>query len=139
MTAPDRQRIRESFEAIRPMSAPVALLFYGRLFALAPAARRLFHNDMRLQGQKLMDMLAAIVAAADDLEAIRPRLEDLGRRHAGYGVQPEQYQILTEALMWAFAQALGPDFDDPTRTAWTRLLDHVNTVMLDAAAAKTAP
>jgi hypothetical protein len=28
-----------------------ALLFYGRLFELDPSARRLFHNDLAVQGR----------------------------------------------------------------------------------------
>ena len=52
MTPDQKRRIRESFDVVRQMSAPTAMLFYGRLFQLEPAARKLFHNDLAAQGKK---------------------------------------------------------------------------------------
>ena len=37
--------------------------------------------------------------------------------HASYGVLPAQYDSLIAALLWAFGQALGADFDARTREA----------------------
>jgi hemoglobin-like flavoprotein len=118
MTAEQRHLIRESFESLREDAEPLSLLFYGKLFELDPAARKLFHNDLALQGRKLMDMLASVVEALDDFQPMRARLAELGRRHGEYGVRPEQYDILTTALLWSIGHALGPSFDTPTREAW---------------------
>ena len=53
---PQQQRlIRESFPEIRPMSGPVSLLFYPRLFALDPSQRPMFRQDIEVHGRKLMD------------------------------------------------------------------------------------
>src|SRR6266851_2675018 len=119
MMTPDQCRLLESsFEALREQAHPVVLLFYGKLFELDPSARRLFHNDIALQGRKLMDMLGAVVESLDDFQPMRFRLAELGREHADYGVRPEQYETLTSALLWAIGQALEADFDAPTREAW---------------------
>src|SRR5262245_15780346 len=99
MTPEQRRLVRESFEVLRDQGGPVALLFYGRLFELDPAARRLFHNDLALQARKLVDTLDTIVQSLDRFDAIRPRLADLGRQHAGYGVRLEQYETVTTALL----------------------------------------
>ena len=93
-------------------------MFYGKLFELDPASRRLFHNDLVLQGRKVVDMLASVVESLDDFQPMRARLADLGRQHANFGVRPEQYDTLTAALLWSIGQALGPSFDVPTREAW---------------------
>ena len=37
------------------------------------------------------------------------------------------------ALLWAIGQALGPDFDRPTRDAWAPALGAVSTVMKEGA------
>jgi hemoglobin-like flavoprotein len=118
MTPAQRRLVRDSFESLREYAAPLALLFYGKLFELDPSARRLFHNDITLQGHKLMDTLAAVVEALDDFQPMQNRLAELGRKHAEYGVRPEQYETLTSALLWAIAQALEADFDPSTREAW---------------------
>jgi len=129
MTAEQRRLVRDSFEALRDQAGPVSLLFYGKLFELDPSARRLFHNDLVLQGRKLVDTLDTVTQSLDRFDEIRPRLADLGRLHAGFGVRPEQYETITKALVWALGQALGADFDRPTRDAWTIALDAVTAAM----------
>ena len=118
MTTTQRRLVRDSFESLREYSRELTLLFYGKLFESDPSARRLFHNDIALQGRKLMDMLAAVVESLDDFEPMRIRLGELGRKHATYGVRAEQYETLTSALLWAIAQSLEANFDAPTREAW---------------------
>jgi len=121
--------VRNSFDSLRDMSIPVALLFYGKLFEIDPAARPLFHIDLALQSQKLMDMLGAIVESLEDFDGMKVRLAELGRQHATYGVRHEQYETLTTALLWTLAQALGKDFDPPTRDAWKTALAAVSQAM----------
>src|SRR5262245_44672759 len=133
LTAADRRLIRTSFDALREQSEPLGLLFYGKLFELDPSARAMFHVDLREQVRKLMDMLAWIVQSLDDADAITGRLSELGRQHAGYGVRTDQYDTVTAALLFAFAQALGPDFDPATREAWRAALTAVSTAMQQGA------
>jgi nitric oxide dioxygenase len=133
MTSNQRQLVRQSFDALRDQAGPVSLLFYGKLFELDPSARRLFHIDLALQGRKIVDTLATVTESLDRFESIRPRLADLGRQHAGYGVRPEQYDTITTALLWAIGQALGADFDSPTREAWKLALTAVSAAMIAGA------
>src|SRR5215469_3733974 len=129
MTPAQRRLVRDSFELLREDARPLVLLFYGKLFEMDPAARRLFHNDIALQGQKLVDMLTQIVDALDDFQSMQVRLAELGRKHAGYGVRLDQYETLTSALLWAIAQALEGNFDPPTREAWSLAITSICTAM----------
>lgn len=129
MTPSECRLIRQTFPLLREYEVSLALLFYGKLFELDPGARKLFHNDLALQSQKLLDMLSSVVESLDNFETLRPRLTELGRKHAEYGVRPEQYETLTTALLWAFAQALGPDFDSPTREAWHHAIGTISKAM----------
>src|SRR5262249_14915704 len=132
MTAEQRRLVRDSFDVIQDQAEPVALLFYGKLFELDPSARRLFHIDLAVLGRKLVETLATVTQSLDSFEAIRPRLVNVGRQHAEYGVRPEQYDTVAVALLWAIGQALGPDFDGRTREAWTLALGAVCTAMKSA-------
>jgi nitric oxide dioxygenase len=127
--------VRDSFESVREYSDSVILLFYGRLFELAPEVRSLFKIEIREQARKLLEMLTAMVDGLDRFEEMRPLLAELGRRHAGYNVQPNHYQVLATALMWAFGQALGIKFSRETRSAWEQLLAEVSAAMLEGASA----
>jgi hemoglobin-like flavoprotein len=133
MTSHQRQLVRNSFEAVRDLSGPVALLFYGRLFELDPSARRLFRIDLAVQARKIVDTLATVIESLDRFDSIRPRLADLGHQHVGYGVRLEQYDTVSTALIWAIGQALGPDFDSATRDAWRLALAEVCAAMKEGA------
>jgi hemoglobin-like flavoprotein len=62
---------------------------------------------MAEQGDKLMAMIGTAVANLDRLDAIVPAVQNLGRRHATYGVQPSHYDTVAIALLWTLEQRLG--------------------------------
>lgn len=136
MTRDQRQLVRQSLDRLREEADPVTLLLYGKLFELDPSTRRLFHNDLAAQGRKLLDTLDAVAGSLDRFESVRPRLTELGRLHASYGVLPGHYETLVNALLWAFGQAMGPDFDARTREAWRLALQAVAAVMQEGAATR---
>jgi len=129
MTAHQIRLVRDSVDSLREDAAPFALLFYGKLFELDPGSRRLFHNDLAVQGRKVVDMLTSVAESLDDFQPMRARLADLGRKHAEYGVRLEQYDTLTTALLWSVGQALGASFDVPTREAWRLAINAICAVM----------
>jgi hemoglobin-like flavoprotein len=133
MTKRQIELVRESFEVIRGNSGPVAMLFYGRLFDLDPKLRQLFKTEMREQSRKLMDMLTSIVEHLDSLERVRPQLRELGNKHVGYGVRPEHYETVGSALLWAFGQALGREFQPEVRAAWLTAIHTISREMLSGA------
>ena len=133
MTPAQEDLVRDTFTTIQSMAGPLATLFYGRLFAYAPELRPMFKGDIREQGQKLMDMIGICVDGLGRLDQLHPQLRELGRRHAGYGTRPEHYPVVGKALLWSLGQALEYRFDDPTKQAWTALLDEIFREMLAGA------
>jgi len=93
-------------------------LFYGRLFDLDPSLRSMFHADMREQRVKLMQMLTVAVRGLDRLDTLVPAVRALGRRHAAYGVPPEQFDTVAAAVLWTLAQGLGDAFTPEVHDAW---------------------
>lgn len=134
MTPAQQDLIRDTFISVRTLAGPLASLFYGRLFALAPELRPMFKGDIREQGQKLMAMIEICVDSVSRLDELRPQLRELGRRHAGYGTQPAHYPLVGKALLWSLAQALEYRFEGATREAWIALLDEICREMLAGAA-----
>lgn len=126
--------VRASFERVAPIADHAAALFYDNLFLAQPALRALFRNiDMARQGEKLMQMIGAAVRLLDDPEALVPVLQRLGARHGGYGVQPQHYAAVGDALMKTLSQGLGEAFDAPTRNAWATMYGMVSRTMIEAA------
>ena len=129
MTAHQVLLVRSTLDALREDAEAFALLFYGKLFELDPASRRLFHNDLVLQGRKVIEMLTSVAESLNDFQPMRIRLAELGRKHAEIGVRPDQYDTLTTALLWSIAQALGANFDVPTRDAWRLAINAICAAM----------
>jgi hemoglobin-like flavoprotein len=69
----------------------------------------------------------------DDLDSIVPAVEDLGRRHVGYGVQDGHYETVGAALLWALEQALGEAWTAEAESAWTTAYGVLSGVMCGAA------
>jgi hemoglobin-like flavoprotein len=129
MTADQVRLVRDSLDALREDTEAFALLFYGKLFELDPGSRRLFHNDLAVQGRKVVDMLTSVAESLDNFEPMRARLAELGRKHGEFGVRPDQYETLTAAMLWSLGQALGSSFDVPTRDAWRLALNAIYVAM----------
>lgn len=134
MTPENQALVRESFAKVVPIAPQAAALFYDRLFQLDPGLRPLFTGDMREQGRKLMAMIATAVNNLDRLDTIAPAVQDLGRRHVAYGVQPEHYQTVGAALLWTLGQGLGDAFSPAVEAAWTEAYTILADVMKQAAA-----
>jgi len=135
MTARQKQMVRESFPVIQEVAGPLSQLFYGRLFELQPGLRPMFRHDLASQGRKLMEMLSVIVEHLDRLESLDPVLRELGRRHAGYGVLPQHYATVEQALLWSFGHAMEYEFDDELKGAWRAIITQVSEAMLAGAQA----
>jgi hemoglobin-like flavoprotein len=134
MTPTSQRLVRESFAKLAPDGIAAAAIFYDRLFALDPSLRALFKDDMAEQGRKLMSLIGMAVANLHQLETIVPAVQDLGRRHAGYGVAPSHYQTVAAALLWTLGLALGDDFNAETRDAWAECYTTLASMMQKAAA-----
>jgi hemoglobin-like flavoprotein len=117
MTPSDREILRASFAEIAVMPEVAGALFYERLFTINPDFRGLFKHDMRVQGMKLMAMLAVIVY--DDAEETLQAIHDMRHRHTGYGVKDADYDVVAECLLWMLEQVLADTFTPAVRNAWT--------------------
>lgn len=73
---------------------------------------------MIVQGQKLMSAIATVVDSLGDIDAVAPAARDLAKRHVAYGVRPEHYEIVGDALLWTLEQGLGDDFTPAVSAAW---------------------
>jgi len=135
----ERHIVQATWAQVAPNAPAVAALFYARLFELDPSLRALFaHADMREQGRKLTTMLTVAVNSLDRLEDLIPAVEALGRRHAGYGVRDEHYDIVGRALLDTLAAGLGAAFTPEARDAWSEVYAALAGVMRRAAGEQEA-
>jgi hemoglobin-like flavoprotein len=133
LTVAQKTLVQNSFAAIATIADDAAILFYEKLFELDPSLRPMFRGDMAEQRRKLMQMITAAVKGLDRLEQLVPVVQDLGRRHARYGVAESHYDTVGAALLWTLEMGLGKTFTAEMKEAWTAVYVLLATTMKDAA------
>ena len=132
VTAAQKQLVQTSFKLVEEKADIAADLFYQRLFDTAPELRSLFPEDLRDQKKKLMAALKVLVNTLDNPDKLIPILEDMGRKHKGYGVVEDHYVPVADALVWTLEEGLGAAFTEELRHAWTALYSAVASIMIEA-------
>lgn len=135
MTSDQAHIVQHTWRAAQRVRGTFAELFYGKLFALDPAVKPLFQDDPVEQGRNLTAMLSVAAAHLSRPEKIERALDQLGRRHAAYGVKPEHFAHAETALLFALEHALIDVFTPEVKAAWKAAFDHLSSRMLDAIAA----
>jgi hemoglobin-like flavoprotein len=130
--------VQSTFATIAPIADDAAVLFYQRLFEIDPTLRGMFRGDMADQRRKLMQMLSAAVKGLHRLDRLVPAVEDLGRRHATYGVTDEHYETVGAALLWTLEKGLGRAFTPEVKDAWASVYGLLASTMKNAAARELA-
>jgi nitric oxide dioxygenase len=136
MTPSQIKLVQDSFAKVAPISDQAAVIFYDRLFDVAPQVRAMFPTDMTEQRKKLMAMLAIVVGGLSNLESILPAASALAVRHVGYGAKAEHYPVVGAALLWTLEKGLGDAWTPEVADAWTTAYGTLSGYMIAQAYGK---
>jgi purine-binding chemotaxis protein CheW len=130
----DIDLLEASFAAVAPRGDELVEYFYDQLFDRYPEVVRLFENaDMQKQQGELLAVLTTVVGSLRTPDKLVSQLQQLGRRHVEYGVEPELYEAAGEVLLDSLAYVAGDDWNDDANQAWAEAYGVVSSVMIDAA------
>jgi hemoglobin-like flavoprotein len=107
--------------------------FYSKLFFDRPGLRKMFPSEMDAQYKKLLDMLNTIVMRIDRIDELAEEIVAMARRHEGYGVKPEHYEPVGEALIWTLKTGMGKEWNEELRDAWIKCYRMLANSMIAAA------
>jgi len=125
--------VQDSFTKVAAISEQAAVLFYDRLFEVAPAVKAMFPADLTEQRKKLMGTLAVVVNGLSNLESILPAASALAKRHVSYGAKPEHYPVVGGALLWTLEKGLGKAWTPEVAAAWTAAYGTLSGYMISEA------
>ena len=121
------KEIDETYEA-------QGVMLFKHVFTIAPDALPLFpfkdepdlynSEGLKKHGRNVMKHLDR---AINNWEAEKPKLEQLGKRHSGYGVHPPHFEVVGEALIKTLEQSLEWGFTAEVKQAYLHLwacIDH---------------
>jgi nitric oxide dioxygenase len=133
MTPDQVKLVQQSFAKVAPISEQAAVLFYDRLFEVAPSVQAMFPSDMTEQRKKLMATLAVVVNGLGNLESVLPAASALAKRHVNYGAKPEHYPVVGGALLWTLEKGLGEGWTPEVADAWTNAYGTLSDFMISEA------
>jgi nitric oxide dioxygenase len=139
MTPEQAGIVHSTWRAVLPVGDTFAELFYGRLFAVDPELRTLFTDDLVEQGRNLTAMLSVAAANLAKPERIKLALRQLGQRHVAYGVKPEHFRTVEDALLFALEHALIDVFTPEVKAAWQAAYAFLAATMLEAFTPAASP
>jgi hemoglobin-like flavoprotein len=134
------EALETSFDLVAPRGDDLVDRFYARLFATAPSFKPLFAGtDLQRQKAMLLATLVLLRKSLRNLDAIVPKLRDLGARHVAYGAEAAHYPVVGAVLIGAMAEIAGDAWEQRYADAWGEAFGVVAAVMLEGAAEAELP
>jgi hemoglobin-like flavoprotein len=131
--------VQSSFRHVLPIAEEAGLLFYERVFTLAPGTRALFDDEIGPQAKRTMAAVKTAVDGFGDHDVVGPFLAGLGARHVRHGVRHEHFDVVRMALLWTLEQGLGEGFTPAVRDAWVAAWDVIAGAMREGMRRVEAP
>ncbi|MEP7259313.1 MAG: globin domain-containing protein [Flavitalea sp.] len=127
--------VQKSWKIFRLISPDiVGDVFYSKLFLEMPSLKKMFRNPMEEQHKKLIDMLSMIVGRLHHIDDLANEIQELGKRHAGYGVKPSHYKLVGATLIWTLQQGIGQEWNDEIQDAWETCYETISEAMIASSA-----
>ena len=124
--------MRANFAKAAATGDEAPLYFYSHLFLSHPETRQLFPVSMAHQRDRLFAALGDVVARVDDLDALVPILQQLGRDHRKFGTVAAHYPAVGGSLL-ATLEHFDDQWTPELAKDWTEAYTLVAEVMVAAA------
>ncbi|MBH0778879.1 FAD-binding oxidoreductase [Nocardia bovistercoris] len=135
--------IRTTFKAVAAEEGgpeKLASSFYATLFSDHPYARDFFPAAMDSQRDRLVRAISYTLDRLEEPDKLLPFLEQLGRDHRKYGVQPEHYVAVATSLKSAMRRFGDTEmWTDEIDQAWDEGLSVIAETMIGAAQKESTP
>ena len=130
----DVELIRKNFFEIAPKVEELTETFYATLFLRYPEVMPLFDGvNMQQQRRMLANAIVFVVENLDAMDIASGTLEEMGRRHLGYGALAEHYPAVGECLVLELASVSGDLWNDTLETQWVEAFGIVSSIMIEGA------
>lgn len=128
----DIPAMRANFAKAAAAGDEAPLYFYSHLFLTHPETRAMFPVSMAHQRDRLFSALGDVVARVDDLDALVPILQQLGRDHRKFGTLAAHYPAVGASLL-ATLEHFDDQWSPELAKDWTEAYTLVAEVMVAAA------
>lgn len=136
MTHKQINLIRSSWEKAGEQPLTTGILFYDRLFSLAPETRYVFRSPVSEQTSRLMSVTGCIINNLEQTDEVLYDITGMAQEYASYGLKAMHYRAVGNSLLWALEKRLDNLWDNELKEAWTEfyklITDQVSQVAVAA-------
>ncbi len=125
--------IRDTFRYVADAGDEAVAYFYAWLFLKQPQLRELFPPAMDEQRDRLFASLGRIVESLSTPDEMASYLTQLGRDHRKYGVEPEMYGAVGEALIATLRAFASSAFTSEAEEIWVQTFAAASALMIRSA------
>ena len=133
MTPDQVKLVQQSFAKVAPISETAAVLFYDRLFEIAPTGESDVSRRHDRAAQEADGDAGRGRERSCNLESVLPAASALAKRHVAYGAKPEHYPVVGSALLWTLEKGLGEAWTPDVADAWTAAYGTLSGFMISEA------
>ena len=127
--------IKATIPVLEQYGQIVTTVFYENLIRDYPSLSDIFSRSNQVNGHQAKALAHAVYAYAqniDDPQVLAPVLDHITQKHASLFIQPEQYDLVGEYLIEAFAEVLQDAFTPAIRNAWAAAYFQLAGMMIAA-------
>jgi NAD(P)H-flavin reductase/hemoglobin-like flavoprotein len=124
--------MRANFAKATATGDEAPLYFYSHLFLTHPETREMFPVSMAHQRDRFFTALGEVVTRVDDLDALVPILQQLGRDHRKFGTLAVHYPAAGASLL-ATLEHFDDEWTPELAKSWSEAYELVAQVMIAAA------
>lgn len=113
--------IKSTVPALKAHGLEITTTFYKNMFEQNPEVKSLFNMEKQESLEQPKALAMSILAAAeniDNLPAILPVVQKIGKVHCAANVKPEHYPIVGKHLLGAIKEVLGDAATQEVLDAW---------------------
>ena len=133
MTQQEVRLVQQKWKLFRSIKPEIiGDVFYSKLFTQMPGLKKMFKSPMTDQYKKLTNMLSMIVGRLQNLDEVTEDIQQMAKRHVGYGVKAAHYKEVGDALLWTLEQGLGNDWNEEVKEAWNKCYKMLADTMISA-------
>lgn len=112
---------------------------YPIMFSRYPGLIVFFNQTHMHNGTQPRAFAASIVEyanAIDDLDAIKPLVNDIAEKHASLNIKPVQYPVVIKCMLEAIRGVLGGTGTPEVMAAWKEAIDNYANIIIEAESKK---
>lgn len=129
MNTDHRHLVKANVDSLGSNIDKLSQLFYRELFQIDINLKNVFPGNVVFLNRKFANMLATFKNTAH-LEKITASVGKMGERHSqNYGVHPEHFASVEQALLLALRQYFGEKFTPELNAAWQSVFAEVSAIM----------